>query len=535
MTGNTKRLITLSVVLLVSFGATVSGLAQGTAFTYQGRLTENGALANGAYDFQFNIFAANSGGSPLASTFSVNDLPVVEGMFTALLDFGSSVFNGADRFLEISVRAGNSSGQFRIVSPRQRVTPTPYAMVAGNVNGSGSINASQLTAGTVPNSALGNAWKTTGNSGTSAGANFVGTTDNQPLELRANDHRALRIEPNTNGAPNMIGGAPVNFVFPEVVGATIGGGGAAAYFGAVLSNSVNRDFGAIGGGINNTIDGGLGTIAGGENNFIGAKGVWGAIGGGFQNTNTGPFSTVPGGRDNRAQGNTSLAAGNRAKANHNGTFVWADSQFADFASTTTDQFLIRAANGVGIGTTNPAARLTIGGFGAFDEKSAAAIVLTNTTADTGRGWEWHALDDGRMQFADYTARRSRMIIDTNGNVGIGVNPSSKLHVAGDVRIGTFPIVAQSGIAPTANSTVTPGTGYVVLTPTANVTLSVTTAIANGTAAGQVLMLQGDGSFAVTIPDNANTRMSGAVVLANNDVLTLIWNGADWVQVSFSDN
>jgi len=38
---------------------------------------------------------------------------------------------------------------------------------------------------------------------------------------------------------------------------------------------------------------------------------------------------------------------------HLGTFVWADSTNADFASTGVNQFLIRVSGGVGIGTNNP--------------------------------------------------------------------------------------------------------------------------------------------------------------------------------------
>ena len=54
-------------------------------------------------------------------------------------------------------------------------------------------------------SALGNAWQIGGNAGTTAGNQFVGTTDNQPLELRVNGQQALRLVP-TAGSPNVIGG-----------------------------------------------------------------------------------------------------------------------------------------------------------------------------------------------------------------------------------------------------------------------------------------------------------------------------------------
>src|SRR5207247_4694380 len=84
------------------------------------------------------------------------------------------------------------------------------------------------------------------------------------------------------------------------------------------------------------------------------------ISGGIDNVADGYGSVVPGGYLNHAGGDTSFAAGSRAKAVHSGAFVWADSsQISDFASTGGDQFLIRAAGGVGIGLTNPAAALHV--------------------------------------------------------------------------------------------------------------------------------------------------------------------------------
>jgi hypothetical protein len=55
---------------------------------------------------------------------------------------------------------------------------------------------------------------------------------------------------------------------------------------------------------------------------------------------------VPGGSLNSAQGNYSFAAGLRAKASAHGSFVWADSQDADFASTADNEFSVRATGGV---------------------------------------------------------------------------------------------------------------------------------------------------------------------------------------------
>src|SRR5262249_49947676 len=109
-------------------------------------------------------------------------------------------------------------------------------------------------------------------------------------------------------------------------------------------NSIRGGFGTIGGGYGNTIfdEGNLGLIEEG-----------GTIGGGEQNTNTGYCATVPGGVQNFAEGDYSFAAGNRAKAVHNGSFVWADSQDADFSSTSTNQFNVRASGGVRLSDNTP--------------------------------------------------------------------------------------------------------------------------------------------------------------------------------------
>ncbi len=50
---------TFSILALI---LAATGLyAQGTAFTYQGRLNSGGVPANGTYDFVFTIFASDSG------------------------------------------------------------------------------------------------------------------------------------------------------------------------------------------------------------------------------------------------------------------------------------------------------------------------------------------------------------------------------------------------------------------------------------------------------------------------------------------
>jgi hypothetical protein len=92
------------------------------------------------------------------------------------------------------------------------------------------------------------------------------------------------------------------------------------------------------------------------------------VGGGEGNIAGGTAATVPGGSNNAAQGDMSLAAGHRAKANHGGAFVWADSNDFDFASTADNEFSARATGGVrfvsGIdGSGNPTAGVTLAAGG----------------------------------------------------------------------------------------------------------------------------------------------------------------------------
>ncbi len=125
------RLIYLSLVLLLLAFNPSSALAQGTSFTYQGKLSDGGTPATGNYDLQFKLFdTATIGiGSQQGATVTVSTVAVTAGIFSVQLDFGAcaSCFNGSPRFLEIAVKP-TSGGTFTTLSPRQPITSTPYAI-----------------------------------------------------------------------------------------------------------------------------------------------------------------------------------------------------------------------------------------------------------------------------------------------------------------------------------------------------------------------------------------------------------------------
>jgi len=127
------RLKSAAIALLLSTIAAqlATAHAQTTAFTYQGRLNDTGAPANGSYDISFAAYDAASNGNLMSPVVTNAAVSVSNGLFTTTVDFGSGVFTGPDLWLEIAVST-NAADAFSIITPRQQFTPTPYAIYAEN-------------------------------------------------------------------------------------------------------------------------------------------------------------------------------------------------------------------------------------------------------------------------------------------------------------------------------------------------------------------------------------------------------------------
>jgi hypothetical protein len=530
--------------------------AQSTSFTYQGRLNLNGVPANGTYDLTFGLFASPFGGGPVPSPFTNYATGISDGMFTVTINsLIDGVFNGSSYWLEIGVRT-NGVADFTTLSPRQTITPTPYAIFAqgaratgligtlpatsfsgtygaaiamnntnnsfggafhGSVNGNGG-GLTNVHAATLDGFVSSNLWQLGGNA--VAPGYFLGSTNNQPVEFKVNGRRALRLEhafdaqnSSTNNV-NVVGGSSSNYVASHVGGATVFGGGVDE-FGTSFYNSVTGDFGTVSGGVGNSssayafvgggydnsstggggavivggagnrstdfnsfvgagdnnvcsgssaavvgggrnaasqngafVGAGFGNIASGGAAFVGgggghvfegeyfgntASGTASVIVGGLDNSSSGLVATVPGGASNSAAGDYSFAAGRRAKANHHGTLVWADSQDADFASTATNQFLIRALGGVGIGVNAPQQMLSVSqgmNIDQYDSNSGAVANTLRFGYGSGEAIGSKRNPGGNRWGLDfYTDSVNRMTILNNGNVGLGtITPTDRLMV-----------------------------------------------------------------------------------------------------------
>ena len=497
-------------------GGVVTNIAinnAGSGYTSTPTVTVAPPPPNITYTTYWSNDGTSVNGSEPAAAVGVD---VVNGLFTVVLgdatvanmtSIDASLF--AQPKLQLRIWFNDGVNGSVALNPVQNLTPAPYAVFAeasrnlvgvlpsgglagaysGAVtfnnpgdsfaggftgNGAGVTNVNALTLGGLGANQL---WHLNGNAGTTPAVNFIGTTDNQPLELWVNNTRALRIEPNTNSAPNLIGGAPMNTIDPGVSGSTIGGGGGRFANGQSANNRISSDFSTIaggnvniiqtnsqsstiGGGFNNrigggasgsdgaaiaggddntataslaTVCGGLGNTASGVGSFVAGGGITGVLAPGAYyvapNQASGLSAAVPGGAGNTAAGKFSFAAGYRAKANHDGSFAWGDATENDLLTTANNQFLIRASGGVGIGTSSPATQLHVASanqtVAIIDGSNTGGTWLGLANSSVG-GQRWSIISSGsangegpgRLIFFTSQSNSRKMMLDGSGNLSI---------------------------------------------------------------------------------------------------------------------
>src|SRR6185436_9094818 len=103
----------LFLIIAAALAVAVQTIAApiGTAFTYQGHLTDRGRPATDVYDFQFTLHVDPVTNRPLPIAVQKNDVPLTNGLFTVELDF-AWVSHAHARYLQIEVRAGDSTGAY---------------------------------------------------------------------------------------------------------------------------------------------------------------------------------------------------------------------------------------------------------------------------------------------------------------------------------------------------------------------------------------------------------------------------------------
>jgi hypothetical protein len=262
----------VSLLVLLALLAVDDGLrGQGTAFTYQGQLQNDGGPATGNYDFTFSLYN-NSGTNTgqVGSTLTILDVGVTNGLFVATLDFGAN-FPGSSRWLSIGVRT-NGSASFTALSPLQELTPAPYAIYTANsgtaANFTGLIALSQLPLAVVTNNAV---------DATLSNATLTGTLDlssnviinaGTNLFLASDAHSNLFAGPGAGNLSTGSAGGAYNTVFgTQTLTSNISGVGNSAFglfaLGYNTAGSANTayGYGALYGNTNGGFNSAYGALA----------------------------------------------------------------------------------------------------------------------------------------------------------------------------------------------------------------------------------------------------------------------------------
>ncbi|MBL9128205.1 MAG: hypothetical protein JNL97_11180 [Verrucomicrobiales bacterium] len=107
----------------------------GTAFDYQGTLSQHNFPAIGGFDFRFLLYDAAVGGNQVGPLVTKSQIVLENGDFAVSLDFGSGVFVGQARWLEVHVKSHNFESQYTVLTPRQPISVAPYALYAVTAGG----------------------------------------------------------------------------------------------------------------------------------------------------------------------------------------------------------------------------------------------------------------------------------------------------------------------------------------------------------------------------------------------------------------
>lgn len=290
------------------------------------------------------------------------------------------------------------------------------------------------------------AWSLTGNAGTTAGTNFVGTTDVKALHLYVNSGTSNSLILNTNGsiqrdnAGNVRGTNAVDMQFGRTLATQVSSGNYSVISGG-KDNRANGLYSAIGGGTENVASGDGAVVAGG-----GWSGPFA-----YGNTASGLASSIIGGAGNVASGMASVVAGGGGSA--------ASGDWATVAGGVSNLASGLQSTIVGGGNNVASGQHSFIGGGFVNEVSGSSSVIAGGYGDTvrgdlsaivgGIGLTLDASADGSVGFLGNNPTLANNMIISAANTAVFGNtdlwlanndnsPSSLLFYEAESAAGAFP-------------------------------------------------------------------------------------------------
>jgi hypothetical protein len=144
----TKKLILQHIFIGFIFVCLTAStaFAQTGAFTYQGKLTNNGTPATGTYEMRFTLFDLPAGGFEFGTPKTISNIVATNGVFTVVIPVGDWSFDQSERYMEIAVRPQGNVNPFTVLAPLQQITNSPKAIFANTAALAGFANTSGNTA-----------------------------------------------------------------------------------------------------------------------------------------------------------------------------------------------------------------------------------------------------------------------------------------------------------------------------------------------------------------------------------------------------
>jgi hypothetical protein len=523
----------LAVLALPLFNARFSTLhAQGTAFTYQGQLTSGTNRVTGSYDLTFSLYETNTGGASVAGPVTNSAVPVTNGLFTVMVDFGAGVFAGGSNWLGIGVRQAGT-GAFTPLTPLQQLTPAPYsiyAATAGSVallNDTGLMNffagpgAGNSTLTGAENTGLGFGALITNQIGSFNTAAGVGSLSHNTNGSYNTASGAGALFFNTSGANNTAGG------FDALLDNTTGNNNTASGLDALFHNTTGSQNTAAGAGAMFASTTGSNNVAAGFQamvaNTIGNQNVAYGVQALQKSTNDNQLVAV----GYQALQNENAANLGSWSGNGENTAVGFQALKADTVgfgnSAVGYQALYANMNGFG-NAANGAYALYNNTNGAFNVANGMMAILANRSGSynvANGGWALSANTTGGENVAEGHQALSSAPADT-GVVAIGFEALQNDNSTGN-EYGTFSGLSENtGVGFQALRMNTNGQGNTALGFQALVTnmVSFNTAVgtsalqANGAGAGNTAV----GAYALQVDpgDSANTAIGYAALDSNTN-------------------
>lgn len=371
-------------LLIASFLAVVPAFCQST-FTYQGRLTQNGAIIQGPTTqmLTFQLCDGAVGGNVLSS--NTMNVTVLDSLFSAELAFPTAHFDGSPRWLQI--RIGDASGPALL--PRQSITGVPYAIYALKAAAGNSLSAADGD----PAAAV-----YVNNDG------WVGIGTTSPaadLHVRAPSGDALaefRIGPGVSESSSQL------YLSENVTG---------SYASIIRHNGADNRLDFL--GVNGGAEVGPNMMVRRDSGFVGL----GTADNPAARLHVNGDSIWLSGTDSGSLGSTA-GAGLRLHNTATESHIYG----YDYATGAARNLVLESPGGnVGIGVASPLQRLSVAGT---VQSTTGGFMFPDgtlqTTAATGGGGYWNSSG-------------TNISNNNSGNVGIGtVAPASKLHIEGVGRI-----------------------------------------------------------------------------------------------------